>query len=306
MRRAAAGVLLLTGLLAGCRSGSTKIVTVTVAGRPSAVTVAGGMVWVADDQRGVVVTLDENTGYVVGAPIKVGPSPVALASDVRTVWVADAAGRVQGIDMRTRRARDETMVSGGTPSGLAVAAGTLWITDVENGALVPRALGSHPGGPTPPVAIPDGAVRVAVDRGSVWVTNSDHTVTRVDARTLQLDSPIAVGHGPIGVAAHDGVVWVANSDDDTVSRIADGRATSTAHVPAAPVAVAAASDGAWVVSQDGLRLARLDPATGRVRQSIPIEARPRGVAVGRTRVWLVGVDPDEVIGVLRSALGGGA
>jgi DNA-binding beta-propeller fold protein YncE len=266
------------------------------------------MVWVADDQRGVVVTIDERTGKVVGSPIKVGPSPVALASDSAAVWVADATGGVKKIGIRDRVPLDQ-MNTDGVLSGIAVADGALWLTDVQNGRLFEQRLGYQPGGPTPPVSLPAGAVRVAVDGQSVWVTNGDNTVTRVDAKTLVADPPTAVGNGPIGLAVRDGVVWVTNSDDDTVSRILVGSQTGPApatKVGKGPIAVAAGADGAWVVSQDARQLTRLALATGKVARSLPVDTRGRGVVLGADRVWIVGVDPDVVIGVLRSALGGAA
>jgi YVTN family beta-propeller protein len=309
-RRATAALAVFAVLLVGCRHQkatptAARVVTVPIAGRPSAVTVAGGMVWVADDERGEVVTVDQKTARVVGAPIKVGPSPVALAADDTTVWVADASGTLTGITIRDQQPDLAPTTIGGTLSGIAVADGELWITDVENGRLWPRAVGYRPGGPTPPIQIPQGAVRVAVDGSSVWVTNGEDTVTRVDATTRAVDPPITVGTGPIGVAARNGVVWVANSDDDDVSRLVPGTTGPLAatKVAKAPIGVAVGADGAWVISQDARRLTRLDATTGKVRGSTSIATRPRGIALGTDRVWIVGVEPNVVVGVLRSALG---
>jgi DNA-binding beta-propeller fold protein YncE len=140
----------------------------------------------------------------------------------------------------------------------------------------------------------------------VWVSNGENTVTRVDATTLAIDAPITVGTGPIGLAARAGYVWVANSEDDTVTQIVTGldNRTDNPRVAKAPVAVAAGAGGdAWVVSQDARRLTHLYLDRGRVNPSMAIATRPRSIAFIGDRVWIAGVEPNVVIGVLRSALG---
>jgi len=221
---------------------------------------------------------------------------------------ADATGTLMAVTIMSPHSTFQPLGVKGTFSGVAVGEGIVWVTDVENGQLWPHYVAGSPfPGPAPSgLPIPQGAVRVAADGGSVWVTNSENTVTRVDAKTLTADPPIPVGNGPIGLAVHDGVVWVANSEDDDVSRVVAGATGPTPATPVAkaPVAIAAAADGVWVLSQDARVLTRLDPVTGKVKGSTSIATRPRGIALGSDRVWLVGVEPSVVIGVLRSALGG--
>ncbi|MBV8692724.1 MAG: YncE family protein [Actinobacteria bacterium] len=256
----------------------------------------------------MLVTISERTGKVVGRPIKVGPSPVALAADEKAVWVADANGTLSRIDVRDRRVTGERLM-GGTPSSVAAGSNAVWVTLVDTGELRFELTDqSAEAAPIGPVSIPGGAVRVALDGGSVWVTNSENTITRVDAKTLKVDPPITVGTAPIGLAVREGVVWVANSEDNTVSRIVTGSTngpTTPTAVPKAPVAVAVGTDGAWVISQDDRQLSRLDGRTGKLAHSLSIDTDPRGVALGTDRVWIAGVDSNVVLGVLRSALGGG-
>jgi len=295
-------LLAVLALAAACTSGGHKpatVVTVPIAGRPSALTVAGGMVWVADDQGGVVVTVDAAKGRAVGAPIKVGPSPIALAASSTTVWVGDATGTLTRLDVARREAVGQPIEVGGVVSGIAVDGSAVWVVDNEHGTLI--RVDAATGDVGPPATFTSGAVRVAADRGAVWVTNGENTVTPVGG------APVTVGTGPIGLAVRNGVVWVTNSEDDTVSRIVSGPASGP--VPAtvvgkAPVAVVAGADGAWVVSQDVRQLTRLDPSTGKVARTTSISTRPRGISLGSDRVWIAGVEPSAVIGVLRSALGG--
>jgi DNA-binding beta-propeller fold protein YncE len=65
-----------------------------------------------------------------------------------------------------------------------------------------------------------GALDVAAGGGSVWVTSSKRTVTRLDPRTLEpLGDPLPVGDEPASVSVGADAVWVANGGDGTLTRI---------------------------------------------------------------------------------------
>jgi virginiamycin B lyase len=49
---------------------------------------------------------------------------------------------------------------------------------------------------------------VAVGAGSVWVANSDGTVTRIDTKTREVVATIDLGVSPGGIAFGAGMVWV--------------------------------------------------------------------------------------------------
>jgi len=114
-RRAAAFVVAATIL--ACSSASTQPTSTTTAparsrveispleGRPSALAVGAGAVWVADDERGVVLRLDEHSGKQFGPAIAVSPHPIAIDVSDSKVWVADRAGtdRARGTPRRPDR-----------------------------------------------------------------------------------------------------------------------------------------------------------------------------------------------------------
>jgi YVTN family beta-propeller protein len=300
MRRLAATICGLAALsLTAChtQSSSSRVVTVALPGRPSAVAFASGLVWVADDGRGVVVTVDARRGKVVGLPIRVGPSPIGLAAGAGAVWVADASGTVTAIDTSTRRVKGPSVRIGAALSGIATGAGAVWVTDIERGILWRVDPSDRT---TLPTNVPMGVVRAAVFDGKVWVTNSDATVTVVNATTLSVENTMTVGNGPIGLAPAGGAMWVANSDDDTVSAVDPGGPTRfpPVHVGKGPVAVAAGADGVWVASQDDEVLTRLDPTSGRrFGAPVALHSRPRAAAIGSGRVWVVGVEASVLVGV---------
>jgi YVTN family beta-propeller protein len=55
--------------------------------------------------------------------------------------------------------------------------------------------------------------------GSVWVTNGDATVARIDPRTRGVVETLRVGSSPGGIAVGTGSVWVADNLGRSVWRV---------------------------------------------------------------------------------------
>ena len=272
-------------------------VVVPVDGRPSAVVYAGDVLWVADDEGGIVRRLDPDDGGLLGPPITVSPRPAALAGDAEMVWVVDPDGTVTRIDTATATVRGDPLRLGGVLVSVALDGTRAWVGDIEAGTV--RPIDGETGEVGPAVSIPAGVVRLEVVEDRLWVSGLERTVTPVDLVTLEVGESIPVGEGPIGMDAADGGLWVANSDAATVSPLTadDGeRRGPDIAVGPAPVAVAVAGDDVWVLDQDGPSLTRID---GRDRTvvgpSIDLPHRPRGLAVTPAGVWTVGVDPSTAV-----------
>lgn len=275
-------------------------------GRPSAVAVGAGAVWVADDERGVVLRLDERSGRHLGSPIAVSAHPIAIdVSDngvnQGTVWVADRAGTVTRIDVATVTVTDAPIELGGHLVDLLVDGAQVWVGDIETNTV--HILDAATGALTGQVAVADGVVRLAAGPSGVWVTNRDHTVTRIDRATHTVGPPVEVGAGPIGITVAQGVAWIANADDATISRLSadDGHPIGPAvEVSGAPIGVVIAGNDAWVVQQDARAVTRLDPRTGAVvERSIDLHMRPRDAASSSAGTWVVGIDPPSAVLVTR-------
>jgi streptogramin lyase len=141
---------------------------------------------------------------------------------------------------------------------------------------------------TIPVDPPSG---LAFGHGSVWATSAGYgTVSRIDPQISRVVAKIKIGRGVGGIAADEssGAVWIAST-----------------YLPKTRGA-----DDNPNYSEDN-NLTRVDPATNRVVEEIPIEAHSRygggaiNVAVGEGAVWvlsengkLLKVDPatNEVAG----------
>jgi len=310
VKRAAS--LLLATMLVACSSGSSSAPTTSTTttapapaphveitpleGRPSALVASGSTLWVADDDRGVVLRLDATSGRQLGDPIAVTPHPIAIDADATSVWVADRDGDVTRIDPVTATPADPISL-GGQVTDLIIAGGAVWVADIEADTV--HVLDEATGALAVDLVLPAGAVRLAASPTTIWASNLDHTVSSIGIADHALGQPIAVGNGPIGLAVDGEHVWVANSDDGTVSRVAiTGGATASPAltVGSGPIGVVIAGDFVWVTNHDSHTATRLARADGHVvDQVIALGMTPRDVTVGAAGVWVAGVDPSAVV-----------
>lgn len=263
--------------------------TFAIPGHPSALVVAKGVVWIADDDGHSVHTIDARTGKRVGRSIPVARNPVALAAGGDSVWVAHASGSVVRIDMASRHA-DPPIAAGESITGIAVSVDRVWAADLPGNALAE--IDARSSRVLRRVPIPEGAVRVVAAGPYLWVTNRERTVTRVRASDGEVASPVEVGIGPIGAASDGRRVWVANSEDGTVSRIdvATGAEVAPAvEVGRGPVAVAVSGRTVAVANQDEGTVSLVRRTSGEVTaEPVFIGLRPRGIAAYGNRIWVVG------------------
>jgi virginiamycin B lyase len=125
---------------------------------------------------------------------------------------------------------------------------------------------------------------------------------------------IPVGVNPAGIAIGGGSAWVANSGEGTVSRIDLRGNRQVARIPVGdpsgltgceshnihqtphgdfrirncdlPKAVAASTGAIWTARGDTRSLVRIDPATGRVVATVPIDVEAWYIAASDTAVWV--------------------
>lgn len=158
---------------------------------------------------------------------------------------------------------------------------------------------------------------MTVGYGSVWVTVDEKAaVARIDPATNEVAAMIEVGGHPCdGLSAVFGAIWVPSCTDQTLYRISPGAENVEAAIPipvfqavsgAGPFGGLAAGAGAvWMVTEGGKgtfdALARIDPRTNTITDTIPLGHLGGGVAVGEGAVWvtapedgmLLRVDPES-------------
>jgi YVTN family beta-propeller protein len=109
---------------------------------PTAIAAGDGGVWVVDSLNETVVRIDPDT-WSVAAIVHVGRSPAGVAVGGGSVWVANSGdGTVTRINPATDKS--STIVVGGSPQALAVAAGRVYVTVAEQ-SVAPTPAGSGGG-----------------------------------------------------------------------------------------------------------------------------------------------------------------
>lgn len=285
--RSAAAVLLaaVMSLSVGCGGEEQRVRTIPIDGRPSAVVVQGGLVWVADDANHVVHMVDPKTEEVVGRPIDVSKNPITMTASPGLVWVGHAGGEVVVIDAETREKVKE-ISAGGSITGATFLAPSVWVADGLGDTVKAidvrskRVVATH--------RIGRGAVRIAAGDDTLWVSNKSNSVTRIDVGSGE-QKVFDVGGGPIGLARDDDRIWVANSDDGTVQVVGRSNAVPTGR---GPVAIAVWHGSVWVANQDAATVARVERET---EETLDLGTNPRGIAAGEDAIWLVGTTEEAVV-----------
>jgi DNA-binding beta-propeller fold protein YncE len=94
-----------------------------------AVALRRGVAWVANSGAGTVTRVDVARGRAIGAPIRVGPRPVAIAADDRDVYVACAGDEtVVPIDPRSGEV-GEPVAIGREPAAVALTRDAVWVAN---------------------------------------------------------------------------------------------------------------------------------------------------------------------------------
>ncbi len=194
---------------------------IPVGGRPGAIIVSGGRVWVADQRGAGVSAINPRGERVYRRGIAPHAAPLRLAAGAGGVWVSSAStGVVSRIDQSTARAAGFPIRAGRGPAGVTVGGGLVWVANSRSDTVTrvdpsiqailgdPIAVGGHPGG---------------IDAGTnlVWVASAaEDTVSRIDIESGDVvGDPIEVGPEPGAITIGEEAVWVANNGDGTVTRI---------------------------------------------------------------------------------------
>jgi tRNA A-37 threonylcarbamoyl transferase component Bud32 len=258
-------------------------------GRPTAVTICAGSVWVTGAD-GAVTQVDPSSMSSRRIRLRGIPGDVADIGDLAAV-VSRSPSAVTMIDAEFGQISGSVPLPGrpSSPTGAAVAFGRdVWIAnpgarelsrleppytrvaDTVPLAGRPRVVAASAkalwvaggrrlwrvemsGGQTPrPLRLPFAPVALAAGNGGVWlVDGTAGALVRIDPLTKKVAARIPVGRGPRAVAVGAGSVWVANGADGTVSRVDPRRNTVVRTIPvrSTPVDLAVGVGAVWVVRQ---------------------------------------------------------
>jgi YVTN family beta-propeller protein len=240
-------------------------------------------------------TLDEQLGLEPGSELR------QLEQSILNQDPAIAAPRREGpVGLMSRRRRGGILVAfgGGLLLAAAVAAilaggdatkladpNSLAVIDPESNRVVD----------TVPTGI--GPADVSADAGHVWVANlGDNSVTEVDQETKAVVGTAPAHTSVGGMVAGAGGVWIADSQREKLVRLdpaypSEARPIRLARGPQgyenSPLAPVAVGHGAvWVAAPEGT-IARIDPESLEVDDSIPVTTTPSSIATGIGGVWTV-------------------
>ena len=305
----AIGLALATGFLApgsGTGSATPAAGTTTVLrGESASVAFASSDGWVADDTAGTVRRFSASDGKWLARAVRTGGRPVAVATGYGRVWTADTLGNtVTVLDESTGKLFGAPVSVGQEPVSVATGEGGVWVASLLSGSV--SLLDPSTRKVRASVALPDGAVRVAVGDGYVWVTGQTDTLTRVDPRPLGVSlrwKQVTVGKGPIGVSVGLGSVWVANAESGTLSRVDPNtlRVTGTFRVgqggsASDPDAVVVSQGHVWVGEGESPTVVALDPSSGRqYGAAVTLPGTVRDLAVGDGGLWATTANVGAVV-----------
>jgi streptogramin lyase len=146
---------------------------------------------------------------------------------------------------------------------------------------------------------PPGAVSAA--DGSVWVADpAAGQVSRIDPGTGTEVARVPVGGEPGAIASGGGAIWVADTAGTVgaaVARIdpAADRVTQTITLPwAHPGAIAVGAGRVWVADPAARQLAEIDPATGSLQRTLPVDLQPSAIVTAGQAIWVAGYDTATV------------
>lgn len=112
----------------------------TVGAGPNEIAVARGIVWITNPAEGTVNRFDPVRARFVGAPVRVGPRPLAIATGPEAVWVSAFDGEkswLVSIDVKTAKSTQRRGQFGARAQidDLAVSRERIWAV-TSHGALI--------------------------------------------------------------------------------------------------------------------------------------------------------------------------
>lgn len=267
--------------------------------RPSAVTVADGVAWVA--HAGGITKIDlaspSDPPELVNVPevadIAVGPVSLVAVHGRGYATFFDRDTRV-----RTGSRRHFTE----RPGCALWAAGKAWVCDGSQSKVERMKRGTW----LPHVAVPDSPTAILAAFGSVWVSLAHGWVIRIDPTTGDITAAIRTAEDTGALASGFGSIWVAHPRLRAISRIDPARnvvvGPAVRHVAGDIVALATAAGSLWAVSGSTDQLQRIDPEPGLVRETIKVAPAPSDLVASGRRLYMTSSQDNALIPIHIQAL----
>jgi YVTN family beta-propeller protein len=157
------------------------------------------------------------------------------------------------------------------------------------------------------IPVPKHPQGIAVVGEDVFVaSDAEGLVERIDTRTNKAAGLRAVAPDPTWLAAGDGVLWEASTESEAVGRLRtpalEHLGTPVVRTGRRPSAIAAGGPEVWITEAAAGAASRIDPRTGKVRETVEVGDEPLAVAFDeRGSFWVSNhgsgtiqrIDPDD-------------
>jgi len=158
--------------------------------------------------------------------------------------------------------------------------------------------------PTAVIRLGKTADWVAIAPDAVWVgSTGPNAVHRIDPGTNKLVATVELAGEPCaGLALGFGSVWIPLcGNTPTLAKVDGSRNVVSAVFQAGPAAgeggITTSTDSVWLVTDKEGSLARIDPRTGAVRQTVRVPAGSYNPRFYDGRVWVTRADGAEITAV---------
>jgi DNA-binding SARP family transcriptional activator/ABC-type transport system substrate-binding protein/streptogramin lyase len=276
-RRRLAGVLALVAA-----GGIAAAVVLLAQGGPQ-----GAQATAASDSAVLLVARDGRVAHETDVP-----DAVEVRFGAGSLWSVSPDGELTRVDPGTGKTLARIGL-GVTPSGLAVGAGSVWVTDAHSPTLlrVDPTLDVFAEQKALPAAGTDETSDVIVANGSVWVAhggfNPGAWVERIDPKTLDVQHRFPIHGGEAtALAFANGAVWVVSKPSGELRKI-DPRTNALApKVSLKPgiCCVAAGGGYVWAAVNPDATIWKLDE-TGNTVSTIRLPARIESLTYGDGSLW---------------------
>lgn len=236
----------------------------------------------------------------IESQVELDSVPTAITGGEGFVWIASEDGTVSRFDPDLRTV--PTLPLGGRPGGVAYGAGSLWVTNRAERAVIQ--INPKTTAPVQSIQVGNDPGAVAVGKDAVWVANTiDGTLSRIKLATGSVTDVIPIGGSPAGVAVGAGAVWVSSEDTGTVVRIDPASRTivGAINVGNGPTGIAIGEGGVWVANRQDGTVSRIDPASNSVSATIRVGTTPFAIAASPEAVWVANSGDGTITRIERTA-----
>jgi len=177
---------------------------------PERLAVGGTTVWVGNDYSGTISRIVTRFSFL-SEPIRLRRGVrglVAMAATPTELWLGFQDGSVGVFDPTTLRMR-ETLRGLGSPSEIALGAGSAWVAQTVSGEITRITRRTAKVEST--FAIRNGAPEIAFGVGALWAASGGQ-LYRLDPETNTIASSVPVGAPASAIAVGADTVWVATRD----------------------------------------------------------------------------------------------